>query len=299
MDRDVAAATSSRSDDFAGYSFSDYTPNYDYSDGPFFEPQQHIRGSGEGKTDANGVFSFSVPADVASDPLSQTFTLEATVTDQNGQAVGTFTGVHVHKGQFYIGMQPGDYVADAGDDATVSVVSIDPDGKPVPDVRARVSVFQRQWRTVRERDADGQQHYRSTPQDTFEQALDVTTGGDGKGTFTFRPSKSGEYYVLAESTDSGGQRRQVVVRGVGVQRRVRELARRQRRPDPARRGQGRVQARRHGEDPRRRAVHREPRARHPGARPPDDVRAARFRDELRGHRACRSRRSTCRTSSSA
>jgi len=192
------------SEDYAGYSFSDYTPTYDYSNGPFYEQQQHVRGSGEGKTDAAGSFAFSVPADVSGDPLSQTFTLEATVTDENGQAVGDFTGVIVHKGQYYVGMKPDEYVASAGDDAKVSVVSIDPDGKPVANVRARVSVYQRQWKTVRQRDADGTQHYVSTPQDTFAQAIDVATDAEGNGQFSFRPTKSGEYYVVAESKDAAG-----------------------------------------------------------------------------------------------
>ena len=192
------------SDDFPGYSFSDYTPTYDYSDGPFYEAQQHLRGGGEGKTDANGVFTFSVPADVSADPLSQTFTLEATVTDENGQAVSDFKGVVVHKGRYYVGMKPEEYVASAGEDANVSVVSIDPDGKPVAGVRARVSIYERRWKTVRQRDPDGSQRYSSTADDTFVQAIDVTTDAEGKGRFTFRPTKSGEYYVRAESKDAAG-----------------------------------------------------------------------------------------------
>ncbi len=192
------------SDDYPGFSFSDYTPNYDYGEGPYYEPQQHVRGTGKGTTDATGTLAISVPADLSGDPLSQTFTLEATVTDQNGQAVGAFTGVIVHKGRFYIGMKPVDYVAAAGQDAGVDVVSLGIDGKVVPNSQLHVSVFARQWKTVRQRDADGTQHYSSTAQDTLDQTIDVTTGADGKGRFTFRPSKSGEYYVLAESKDTSG-----------------------------------------------------------------------------------------------
>ncbi|TAK69324.1 MAG: hypothetical protein EPO22_01990, partial [Dehalococcoidia bacterium] len=193
-----------RNDDFPGYSFDDYTPNYDYSDGPYYEPQQHVRGSGEGTTGADGTFRFSVPADVSADPLSQTFTLEVGVTDENGQAVGDAKGVVVHKGRFYIGMKPDDYVANAGQDASVSLVTIDPDGKPLANTAARVSIYARQWKTVRTREPDGSQHYTSSPEDTFVQAIDVTTDGEGKGSFTFKPAKSGEYYLLAESKDAAG-----------------------------------------------------------------------------------------------
>jgi alpha-2-macroglobulin len=193
-----------RPDDFSGYSFTDYTPTYDDSQGPYYEYQQLLRGTGEGKTDAQGGFSFSVPADVANDRTSQTFTLEANVTDQNGQAVGAFAAVHVHKGRFYIGLRPDDYIATAGDDAKVNVVSVDPDGKTTGNVPAKVSIFERKWRTVRVRDADGQQHFQSEHDDTLVQALDVVTAADGKGAFSFKPQYSGEYYVLAEAKDSAG-----------------------------------------------------------------------------------------------
>lgn len=193
-----------RSDDFPSYSFSDYTPNYDYRDGPYYQPQQQMRGSGEGVTDAKGLFTFSVAADVSSDPLSQTFTLDATVTDQNGQGVAHFTPVKVHKGAFYLGMRADSYVATIGDDTKMHVVSIDPAGKVVRSVPMTVSVFERQWKTVRQRDADGQQRYNSTAVDTLAETINVTTGADGKGEFSFKPTKSGEYYVLAEAKDAGG-----------------------------------------------------------------------------------------------
>jgi len=191
-------------EDYSGYSFTDYTPRYDYSDGPFYEPQQYLRGEGTGKTDAEGRFTFSVPADVSSDPLSQTFTVEATVTDQNEQSVGAFTAVPVHKGEFYLGMKPDRYVASAGDETKVSLVSIDPDGNAVEDVPVKVSVYLRKWHTIRERDADGEQHYRCEPEDTLVETIDAGTGADGTGGFAFTPTKSGEYYVVAETKDGAG-----------------------------------------------------------------------------------------------
>lgn len=193
-----------RHEDYPGYSFSDYTPRYDYSYGPFYEPQQYLRGEGIGKTDDEGRFTFSVTADVSSDPLSQTFTVEATVTDQNEQSATAFTGVQVHKGEFYVGMKPESYVAFAGDETEVSLASIDPDGNTVADVPVEVSVYERKWRTVRERDADGQQRYRSEPEDTLVETIDAGTDADGTGEFAFTPAKSGQYYVVAEARDGAG-----------------------------------------------------------------------------------------------
>ena len=54
--------------------------------------------SGEGTTDANGLLTISFPADLQDATQSQTFTIEATVTDQSDQAVSGRTSVIVHKG---------------------------------------------------------------------------------------------------------------------------------------------------------------------------------------------------------
>lgn len=191
-------------DDYPGYSFSDYTPHYDLSDGPFYESQQYLRGEGTGRTDPQGRLTFTLPADVSSDPVSQTFTVEATVTDQSGQSVAAFTAVPVHEGEFYLGMKPEACVVSAGDEAKVSLVSLDPDGRTVADVPVTVSVYQRKWHTVRERDPEGEQRYRSEPEDALVQTIDTVTGADGTANVSFRPTKSGQYYVLAEARDGAG-----------------------------------------------------------------------------------------------
>jgi uncharacterized protein YfaS (alpha-2-macroglobulin family) len=163
-----------------------------------------VRGEGTGTTDASGTLSFSVPGDVSSDPVSQAFVVEATVTDQNGQSVGSFTGTVVHKGQFYLGLWPEAYVAVAGSASRVSLVSIDREGRAVANQTATVTVYERKWRTVRERDASGQLRYRSESEDTVVQTISARTGADGKGTFSFTPPKSGQYYVVAEARDRAG-----------------------------------------------------------------------------------------------
>ena len=191
-------------DDYPGYSFTDFATGRYFFDGPIFEPQQFLRAEGTGKTDANGRFTFSVPADVSSDPLSQSFTVEATVTDQNAQSVAAFTDAPVHKGQFYLGMKPEEYVALAGDESKVRLVSIDPNGTTVGNVPVTVSIYHRTWRTIRERDPEGEQRYRSEAEDTLVQTIQTATGADGTGEFAFRPTRSGQHYVVAEAKDSAG-----------------------------------------------------------------------------------------------
>lgn len=193
-----------RQDDYSRYSFSDYHPEFDFDRGASFESQEFLRGEGTGITDAQGRFAFSLPADISRDPISQTYTVEATVTDQNKQSVATFIGVPVHKGNFYIGMRPRDYVALAGSTSVVDLVTLDPEGTPAPGVPVQVNVYLRTWRTVRERDTDGEQRYRSEPDDTLVQTINASTGGDGAGSFSFVPPRGGAFYLVAQAADSKG-----------------------------------------------------------------------------------------------
>ncbi|MEX2245412.1 MAG: alpha-2-macroglobulin family protein [Dehalococcoidia bacterium] len=193
-----------QSEEFARYRFGDYDNDRYYYEGPFYESQQLIRLQGTGVLDASGGLTVAVPADVASDATSQTFTFEATVTDQNGQIVGAFTGVPVHKGAFYAGIRPEEYVSVADEPSTVGLVTVDTEGQPAGDIPLSVTIYERTWRTVRERTSDGEQRYVSEAEDTLVRTLDARTGADGTGEITFTPGRSGEYRIVATGRDDAG-----------------------------------------------------------------------------------------------
>lgn len=190
--------------EFPYFSFDDSGQLFEFRQGPLFESEQFVRGQGTGKTDAQGRFAFTVPADVSSDKQSQTFTIEATVTDQNEQTVAAFTAVPVHKGQYYAGIRPHTYVATAGAPTLVDLVTIDQKGNRSPNIPVRVTVYLRQWRTVRERDAEGDLTYRSEYEDTLVQTVDVVTDAQAKGAVSITPPQGGQYYVVAEVADALG-----------------------------------------------------------------------------------------------
>lgn len=191
-------------DGYPGFNFSDFDERFWFYMGPSYEQQQFLRGQGTGKTDAQGRFTFTLPADVSSDKQSQTFTLEATVTDQNQQTVSAATEVVVHKGQFYIGLRPTSWIAYAGAPTQIDLVTLDQKAAAVPNTSLRVSVYLRKWRTVRERDSEGDLIYRSEYEDTLERTIDAATGPDGKGAVTVAPQQAGQYYVVAEAADAAG-----------------------------------------------------------------------------------------------
>ncbi len=53
---------------------------------------------------------------------SQTFTFDVAVTDINDQEVATQAKAIVHKGEFYVGLRPEQYVGQAGTDNPVEVL---------------------------------------------------------------------------------------------------------------------------------------------------------------------------------
>ncbi|MBL8134590.1 MAG: Ig-like domain-containing protein, partial [Anaerolineae bacterium] len=94
------------------YSFTDY--DVDGSPGDVFSPIGGLITGGELITDAQGRAVIEFPADLGDSQQSLGFTIEATITDESGQAVSGRAQVTVHRGSVYIGVAPDEYVGTAG-----------------------------------------------------------------------------------------------------------------------------------------------------------------------------------------
>lgn len=167
--------------------------------------RDQTRASGSATTDGNGNASFSVPAALVAAEGAQRFTIGASVSDVSGQAVASSAEVTVHAASLYAGIRPTEYVASAGADARIEVVSVTTDGAPIGARRIAVKVYDRQWITTRDESPDGGRRYTSTPKDTLLATLPVTTDGKGEGHTTFRPTKAGTLWLVAEITDDAGR----------------------------------------------------------------------------------------------
>jgi len=159
---------------------------------------------GEGTTDAEGRFVFSVPTDIADSLFSQRFTIEATVTDVNDQSVSNRTSLVVHKGLFYIGLRPERYVGQVGEEQTVEVRTVDWEGDPVRGVPLTVTFNRRVWLNVQEEDEYGNLYWTWVPSDTVVFSQTVTTDSRGQTTASFVPEDGGAYIVRAEGQDEKG-----------------------------------------------------------------------------------------------
>ena len=159
---------------------------------------------GEGKTDAQGRFSFSVPADINKFQRSQRFTFDITVQDVNNQAVSTQTSAVVHKGEFYIGLSPRSYVVTQGEPAQVDVITVDAQSQPVPDTKVDLVVSQIEWISVREKAEDGNSYWVSRPKKTPVITETLTTDAKGAAVLNWTPKAPGEYKIEATGRDRVG-----------------------------------------------------------------------------------------------
>ncbi|MGC9399998.1 MAG: Ig-like domain-containing protein [Anaerolineae bacterium] len=153
-------------------------------------------------TDAQGRTHVSVQADIATETRSQRYTLEASVTDINGQQVSNRTAVIVHQGAFYIGLAPQGRLAQVGERKTVDVLTVDWESRPVADVPIDVVVYKLDWYNVRERAENGRYYWTWTREETPVYTTTVTTDDAGRAIVGFTPEEAGSYRVRAFGRDA-------------------------------------------------------------------------------------------------
>lgn len=192
--------------DYAGQGWYDFT-DYDFSRA---RPEKYYYGYGEliaegdGKTDAHGRFTFTLPTDIAERTASQIFTIEVSVTDVNDQQVSNRMDVIVHKGLFYIGLRPEKYVSQAGKSAEVEIITVDWESEPHPNQELTVVFNEHNWYSVQVEAEDGALYWESQVEDTPVFTTTVTTDDGGKATADFVPEKGGIYKVVAYGLDRQG-----------------------------------------------------------------------------------------------
>ncbi len=192
------------SDDYVfnwqGRGWYDFT-DYDWTRSRYYGSSGELIGQGQGETDEQGRFTFSVPADVAEKTLSQLFTIEATVTDVNDQQVSNRTGAIVHKGLYYIGLAPQRYVGNVGRKQGVNVITVDWDSEAVSDVELTVVWYKHRWYSVRRKAEDGRFYWDSGYEDIAVFTDTVRTDRDGKAESAYTPTEGGVYKIAARGLD--------------------------------------------------------------------------------------------------
>lgn len=161
--------------------------------------------SGTGKLDSRGDLRVSFPVNLDDKATSQMITLNADITDPNNQVVSNRETVPVHKADVYVGVQMEDYAVMPGEEAGVKIVTVNPDGTPKPNTKVTVSLFSREWNTIKKKNVDGYYYYENEPKDTFVRKTSVTTDTAGKATAKILVKDGGSYRIVTEAQDSNGR----------------------------------------------------------------------------------------------
>lgn len=184
---------------------NDFNPNYSYGFG------EQIA-SGAGQTDANGRFSLEIPADLTGRLTSQTFTFDLAVTGLNNQEVAAQVRAIVHKGDFYVGLQPVSSVGRIGEPNEVEVLVVDWQSRPVAGQAVEVVVTRQDWYSVQQVDpeasrlsADEQYYWTNLVENVAVFTTTVTTAADGTAVASFTPDDGGSYKVYARTVDQNDQ----------------------------------------------------------------------------------------------
>lgn len=189
-------------DQNANYSYIDYDADSGASE--FYGGGGGVVTSGEGETDADGRIVIELPASLDDATQSMTFTVEATVTDESGQAVSGRTEVIVHKGAVYVGVRPENYVSSAGEETAFNLIAVDWDGQPVANQTISVEVVERRWSSVQEQDDFGRTTWTYEVEEIPVTSGEVLTGADGEARFVFTPPNGGVFKLKARTLDERG-----------------------------------------------------------------------------------------------
>ncbi len=185
------------------YSFADWDETY-WLWGRESDYSSRLYADGHGETDAQGRFSFSVPVDLSKVNRSQALAFEVTVVDENQQAVSARAGVVAHKSSLYVGARSRYYVARPNEPLEIQLVAADAEHKPLASVPLTVALIQRQWRTIRTKNAEGQYVWENSIQETSIATQTVTTTANGLVSALVVPPRGGTYKVAVTARDAKG-----------------------------------------------------------------------------------------------
>jgi len=185
------------------FSFTPYDPTQEEYN-PYLTNFMGLIQEGRGTTDANGRFVLELPADLGEALQSQLWTFSATVQSFTNQYVGGQANAIIHRGDFYIGLSPQSYVVAMGEESTVDLVTVTPQGEAYPDAELEVVVYEFQWNSLYMRAADGSYNWQTSVLRTPVLTTTATTDDEGHALITWTPEKGGQYQIAARGEDDAG-----------------------------------------------------------------------------------------------
>lgn len=180
-----------------------------------FSPQRHwsaygeynssvLLASNQGQLNDKGELKvqFPIEAKALAGPMS--LQLEGTVTDEDRQALSGRATAVVHPGDFYVGLKLSSSFIEKSKPLTVSVITVTPDGKRIPDQKVQIKIVRREWHSIRKAGVRGRVEWVTETKDEVKKTFDLKSTNETVD-FTYEPDRSGFYLVQAEAKDRKGR----------------------------------------------------------------------------------------------
>lgn len=199
-----------------GYSFTDGADPYLYFgcwgwlDSPCYD---RYGGTpvlqGSGVTDAQGRFTIELPSDLmakAGASGSMQFTVEAVIYGADGQVISGRDSFTMHRADLYVGVRTNEYVARAGQQTSIDVITVGWDGARRAGQAVAIDFVRVEWINEFKENTTGQGGTWSwTEKETLIATANVVTNGLGEAAAQFTPDQGGSYRVRARAADAGGR----------------------------------------------------------------------------------------------
>ena len=188
------------SEDYTGYSFSDWDRDQYWSDPQAQTPA--VTDEGDTVTDGKGQASISRIASLGKNTTSRQVQFYADVTDASGNVVGVHTSLVVHQSSLYAGIRSKQYIGEAGKSQDFQLVVLDWASKPIQGQAVSVDIVERQWYSVQEQDAQGTLSWVTSVKDIPTAHFDhVVTDADGEASISFTPANGGIFKATVKVQD--------------------------------------------------------------------------------------------------
>lgn len=151
-------------------------------------------------TDKEGRTTIELPSRVMTG--GQQLTIEANVYGRDGQVIAGRATAVVHRGEFYIGLAPQQYVGRAGREMKIEVVTVDWAGQRVPRKELTLEVYRREWINTFVEDEFGGGHWEWKAEDTLVYTGTLATDSKAEGVATFTPPQGGSYRVVVSARNT-------------------------------------------------------------------------------------------------
>ncbi len=160
----------------------------------------------EGKTDQHGAASFDVamPSTLAANGIVRVRARVA-VFDESGRPVYQVAPTLLDPKPYYIGLlNRGPLYVNPGVTQTLNIAAVTPADNPIKNFRARVHLVRYEWHSVlRQHGSDRTLRYVSERREIPER-VEVLSLADGKGEFSYTPTRSGEYAIRVSKDGDDG-----------------------------------------------------------------------------------------------